>query len=869
MRSPIALLIFLIVLVPACNRNHLVQETHSKEKEVAQENFTEENVKDLIRDCNILYREGKLTEALLKCEKAHDFSLKMSPQIIPLSLRCMNDLGVIYSALGRYSEAEQLILKTLDVYRKNDRRYASGLHNLADIYYNLGDYEKAEEKYIRSIDLKKKYFSAELSLIARSKNGLAQVYIRIRDYDKAAYFFKKAIKLWRKSERREDMLDLAKSLSSVGVLYEKTGYTEEAKIMYLESISIFERFGMTKSYNYAISLNNLASIYHRRGIYAQTESLYRDVLEIMKISSGDNNPRYVAGLTNLSILFFQGSRFADSRKIISRALPIIENHIQDTFAILTERQRMSFVKNNRHYFDWYLTLFNRKGDEKDAYNHFLKWKGVVLNSMKAQKEFLDERAAKDPEFRKKLDEYQDILHYQSMLLTKGALNEHEREELERATKKREELERDFAREDASYRQERELQKITVDNICSVLKPDEAIVDYLKYTKRVLKKGEEKNDIELIDSYLAFIVRGGKDCSNLVRIELGKAKDIEKLTDGYRRLFENPEEKVNDPTDPEGISFELMKKIWRPLEEHLGDRKKVWIIPDGALGGVSFQTLQTDKDEYLIDKYDIRYLDNSADLYRAAVIKKEYGRKTALFAGNIDFGKKEKTDDKCFPTDMEELYDETGAVRNLLKQNKIRTTVYEKNKATRPAVFEGLRSSPGIVHISTHGFYLPEECVTRAPVRQKEDFSEIRMAGRDEKVEADPMSRSGIVFAGVNDPEQREHAIATGIDFSGLNLRETELFVLSACQSGMGGMTEGEGVVGMRRALSMAGVRTVISTLWDAEDEITKQIMKEFYEGYLKTGKPHETMRAIQKKYREKYPDRYLLWGFLAVSGAVE
>ena len=144
-----------------------------------------------------------------------------------------------------------------------------------------------------------------------------------------------------------------------------------------------------------------------------------------------------------------------------------------------------------------------------------------------------------------------------------------------------------------------------------------------------------------------------------------------------------------------------------------------------------------------------------------------------------------------------------------------------------------------------------------------------MLDKKEKVEADPMSRSGIVFAGVNDPEQREYAIATGIDFSGLNLRNTDLFVLSACQSGMGGMTEGEGVVGMRRALSMAGVKTIVSTLWDAEDTMTKQIMKEFYEGYLKTGKPHETMKAIQKKYRAQYPDRYLLWGFLAVSGATE
>lgn len=806
-----------------------------------------EQISDHLDKCSDLYLAGKLKEAQFSCEKAYELATKHLSEKEHLHIKSINDLSVVYSSIDKYPEAEKLILKILNIYKNNEKDYMSALHNLAYIYYKIESYKEAEKKYIEAIVLKKKYFPKDHSFLARSKNGLAEVYKKEKDFQKANILYEKAIALWKKSGSENDMIDMAKGLSNLGTLYEDVGYPEIALEKYKNAIEIFKKYKMTNTVVYAVSLNNIASIYHKEGKLTQAEQYYGETLEIFRSISLTAHTDYAKLLNSLSMLYFQGRKMESARSFILSALPVVENHIQSVFSIMIEKERMTYLSKNRHYFDLYLSLFNTNGSEKETYNTLLKWKGAVLNSMKQQKEFLDEKAAKDPEFRKKLDDYQDILHYQSMLITRGAVNEYDKKELETAIKKREELERDFARQDASYRKEKELQKITVDNICGVLKPDEAIIDYLKY-----KKSGSGNNLDVTASYLAFVVKGGKGCSSPVRIELGIADEIEKLTDEYRKLFENPKEKANDPTDTEGIAFKLMKKIWRPLEESICDRKKVWIIPDGALGGVSFQTLKTGTNEYLTDNFEIRYLDNSADIYRAVSKKQDLIDKSALFVKNINFGEASKEEDVCFPKNYEGLIDKTNYVQGLFNKNKIITNMLEDSKATKPAVFQALRSSPVIVDISTHGFYKPDECVVKYP----EEL-------------ADPMSRSGIVFAGVNDPKQKVSAIATGIDFSGLNLRKTDLFVLSACQSGMGGMTEGEGVVGMRRALSMAGVRTIVSMLWDAEDTMTKQIMQEFYDGYLKTGKPHETMRMIQKKYRAEHPDKYLLWGFLAVSGATE
>ena len=101
--------------------------------------------------------------------------------------------------------------------------------------------------------------------------------------------------------------------------------------------------------------------------------------------------------------------------------------------------------------------------------------------------------------------------------------------------------------------------------------------------------------------------------------------------------------------------------------------------------------------------------------------------------------------------------------------------------------------------------------------------------RGEVVGRNPGLMSGVVFAGINVPDRPpEQAISTALEAAELDLRRTELLVFSACSTGRGRVAGGEGVLGLQRALQLAGVRSVAASLWQVPDEETHQLMREFY-----------------------------------------
>jgi CHAT domain-containing protein len=114
----------------------------------------------------------------------------------------------------------------------------------------------------------------------------------------------------------------------------------------------------------------------------------------------------------------------------------------------------------------------------------------------------------------------------------------------------------------------------------------------------------------------------------------------------------------------------------------------------------------------------------------------------------------------------------------------------------------------------------------------------------------------------------EDGILTAYEVSAMDLTGTEMVVLSACETGLGRVEEGEGVYGLRRAFQMAGARTVISALWPVSDEETAGLMGDLY---TRTGESiPETMRRIQLKRIEAIragngPDHPYTWaGFIAL-----
>ncbi len=181
-----------------------------------------------------------------------------------------------------------------------------------------------------------------------------------------------------------------------------------------------------------------------------------------------------------------------------------------------------------------------------------------------------------------------------------------------------------------------------------------------------------------------------------------------------------------------------------------------------------------------------------------------------------------------------------------------------------------RRSPRILHLATHGFFLADQ--ERDPNREVRDFGGPgRLSGPPPE---NPLLRSGLALAGANAwlnerplPPEAEDGLLTAEDVSGLDLLDTELVVLSACETGLGEIRTGEGVFGLRRAFVLAGAKALVMSLWKVPDDATRLLMKDFYRRLLAGEGKADALRDAQRTLREKpeYADPFY-WGAFICQG---
>jgi CHAT domain-containing protein len=157
--------------------------------------------------------------------------------------------------------------------------------------------------------------------------------------------------------------------------------------------------------------------------------------------------------------------------------------------------------------------------------------------------------------------------------------------------------------------------------------------------------------------------------------------------------------------------------------------------------------------------------------------------------------------------------------------------------------------PRIMHVATHGFFVGDQnSKPQDPLQVLQNDAAQLHALRQE----DPELRSGLVLAGANQPEADpvDDGYLTASEAVMLNLKGTELVTLSACSTGQGDVRTGEGVYGLQRALTVAGARSTLLSLWKVDDAATLEFMVRFYKR-LKAGEGRaDALAAVQKEFRD-------------------
>jgi CHAT domain-containing protein len=195
--------------------------------------------------------------------------------------------------------------------------------------------------------------------------------------------------------------------------------------------------------------------------------------------------------------------------------------------------------------------------------------------------------------------------------------------------------------------------------------------------------------------------------------------------------------------------------------------------------------------------------------------------------------------------------EANAIRSLFPDANLLTGVQASEASVK-----GL-TAPRILHLATHGFFLED-----APASATE-----AQAAATEEGSRNAMLRSGLALAGANTRGAGDDGILSALEASGLNLWGTKLVVLSACDTGVGVVRNGEGVYGLRRSFLLAGAESLVMSLWPISDRTTRSLMTGYYQN-LKHGRGRgESLRQVQLDLLRKQPDLHpFYWAAFIQSG---
>jgi CHAT domain-containing protein len=291
-----------------------------------------------------------------------------------------------------------------------------------------------------------------------------------------------------------------------------------------------------------------------------------------------------------------------------------------------------------------------------------------------------------------------------------------------------------------------------------------------------------------------------------------------------------------------------ERVMRPVRALLADARHVFISPDGLLNLVPFAALVDEQGRYLVESYSITYLTSGRDLLRMQYVGES--KQPPLVLGDPLFGEARGRGDAPSPPgaqpslspDAQAIFflrlkgtaDEARAVGSILAGARVLT----QSQATEQAIKRA--SSPRVLHVATHGFFLPDQAESAGSGAAGGGPRVLARAGN-------PLARSGLALAGANvgGGAGGEDGILTALEASALDLWGTKLVVLSACETGVGEVKNGDGVYGLRRALVLAGSESQVMSLWKVSDDVTRDLMVAYY-GRLRDGEGRtEALRRVQ------------------------
>lgn len=707
-----------------------------------------------------------------------------------------SEMASCYSMSGDYEKAISLYSGVL----KQDPTNAAIQNNLALCYARIGDYARSLAMQEQALRLTP--HNPELL------TNIATTYFQQGNYAQALQMNDRAAEIVRDRDG-EQSAAYAAALVNKAACLAMMNRTEDALAANEQALAIQTAVIGANHITVATTLNNIADCHYRRLDFdLAIESLQR-AAQIRKSVLGEQHPDYIHTINNIATCQLALGDRAGYAKSKQQCLDWMLRDVKQNFTWLTEQQRQLFVQQRVPLLEGIVASPCPEGLQ---YDKQLLMKGLLLSSSVELERIMHE--AKDAEIERLYAELRTIRLELDGLYAQPA-DAQDRAQIEQLNRQAETAEKQLLSRSQAYGNLTRSLTYRWQDVQKTLKDNEIAVEFAR-----AGIGDDAQ-------FVALVLRKGWSAPKCVRI--GEQKDYLEYIQKRFRAYEYEE---------------LGNAVWHNVlaAANAQDGEVIYFSPDGFLYQMGIEYLTADG-KLMNDTYQMYRLSSTRLLCQRP---KHSSKQDMTLFGGLLYGK-DNTKGEMFqylPATLKE-------VQNISAMYPGSKTITGA-EGTEDAFYAMSGQSPTQLHIATHGFYIHgDKALQMASNTRSAGFIQI---GANSEVADNSMSRTGLLMCGAEAgwtgtaSTQHQDGVLTAREIMLTDLHTTELAVLSACQTGMGDI-EADGVAGLQRGLKMAGVQTMMMSLWDVNDEATGMLMTTFYEGLLQ-GKPkHQALRDAQERVR--------------------
>jgi CHAT domain-containing protein/Tfp pilus assembly protein PilF len=830
-----------------------------------------------------------------------------------LIINALVDLGRLYEEMGFYGRAEPYFERARSIMERevapNSPEIAIFLDYLANVAAELGDYARAEGLYLRALSLQSSLDQESLE-VAVSKLGLGELHTAMGDLNGAEPLLTAALAIVEKKLQPSDP-NVAIALSALADLRSKKGdadgatallnraliidaailgpndpkiamyQTRLARIeqargkldaaeqLFRRALALREKVLGGAHPAVADSLLEVSAIRRLRGDVGAAEPLYQRALAIDEKALGRDHLRVASALSGLAALDVARGNVAAAVARQARAADIEEHNLGLILEVGSEAQKRSFMATLADSTDFTVSL-HASAAPKDAaaqrlaLTTILQRKGRVLDVMADALSVLRRRLPEaDQPLLLQLAAARAAFAGAALRGPGDAPLEMHRDSLKHLSEEVQQIEAKMSARSAAFWDQET--PVTIERVQAALPEDAALVEYFVYhpTNQPSKAGAPPASPPRLAAYTL------RPSGQVRFVDLGPVAAVDAAVTRLRKVLSSTTEgAVKEP------SRALDDLVMRPVRALLDGAARVLLSPDGALNVIPFGALIDEQGRFLIERFDFTYLTSGRDLLRRTL--RSPARSGPLVFANPAFGRagmpgttsapapgarrSASLADAFFPP-LPGTASEARALSKILRDAELMVDVEATESALKKT------SAPRILHVATHGFFLPDQ----KPTEASGDVPARSLTVADGQASAaveNPLLRSGLALAGANGRKSgSEDGILTALEAAGLDLDGTDLVVLSACETGLGDVQNGDGVYGLRRALFIAGAATEVTSLWKVDDLATRDLMVSYYQklerGGGRSASLHDVQRAMLGRRATAHP---YYWASFVVSG---